>query len=268
MKKTIYLILVLVLASGIDAYSQRIPVGRLREMVPTRESKPEVTKKGTTPLTEKATIYPGALRSDQYPTSGMGDHYGGFYTDDFYEKVMDYYLREVGVPNTNEYGYDIFRYKECRYGERDYVEIHTNSRTDNPRGMRSALEELKDISSRGLLSNEDYNKIYEKYSKIRGYWKTNFCDDIYKKHKERLDYSIIYDNMFAESQRLGLAGKRDEAIAFLELERKKIEELMALNNSPRIVDEWIKCLDEIAEAAEDKKNYWNILIHIWRTGKG
>jgi hypothetical protein len=71
-----------------------------------------------------------------------------------------------------------------------------------------------------------------------------------------------------EAQRLIMSGRRDEGMALMQKGVKDMEALIELNKSPKIADEWIKCLDEIVAASKDKTNYWNLMIHIFSTGKG
>lgn len=266
MKNFIILVLVLALATSLDAYGQRIPVGRLKEMLPTKESKPEPTKKGPTPMAEFATIYPNAIPVNPNYSDGRGEQYGSFYTDDSYDKVTDYYIREVGFKSVDKEGNKVFNYKAVK-GEYDIVKIHTSGQF-TPKGILRVLREIKHLSERGIISKDEYLKIEEKYLKVQGFWKTDFCIDIYNKYNQRLDPVQISEAKNQEAQRLAMSGRRDEAVALMQEAVQDTQNLIELMQSPKIVDEWVKCLDEIANAAKDKNNYWNLMISISRTGKG
>ena len=143
MKNSLLLLLILALAFSFDAYSQRVPVGRLKELVPTRDSKSEEAKKGPTPLAEFATVYPSAVPVNPNFSDGRGKQYGSYYTDDPFEKVKGYYIKEVGSVSTDKAGNEVFNYKASR-GDYDIVEIHTSG-DKVPKGVYNALRELKQI---------------------------------------------------------------------------------------------------------------------------
>ncbi|MFO7876880.1 MAG: hypothetical protein R6U55_09910 [Desulfovermiculus sp.] len=200
---------------------------------------------------QKPAVYPGAVPAHPERTDQ-------FLVRDSYESVKDYYLNKEGIPReeniTEETGQkSIFFVFIDRMP--DPAGVSVEKMKGASRWVKMIFGKLEKCVEQDFLSEEDLQEIKDQYGDLQNYYYLTTEDGrvdevIYKKYRAMISSGGNAADLATKAQELMMAGKIDEAKKLLEQAESSAMKSMNLANSPEVVDEWIKCLEEIADSEE------------------
>ena len=207
---------------------------------------------------QRPTIFPGAVPQWE----GNPDYY---LTRGDYSEVISYYTKEKGAPRHREDHGEKGRSAWFLYVERlpDDGGLSVNEKRGNYRGAARVFSQLKPLVVQGHLSDERVNEIEQKYGYLQQCYfvyeksergkDTPYDEIIFNKHNKKLGVggteAVDMDEVMKKAQELMSAGKMEEGLALMTQAREDMISGMNTANSPKAVDLWIECLEEIAANA-------------------
>ncbi len=211
---------------------------------------------------QKPEVYEGAVPASPDSTDE-------FLVKDSYEKVRAHYLQQKGKPHNErileETGQkSIFFIFIDRLP--DAAGVHVEEMWGNSQWVNLIFSKLEGCVDRGFLTQEDLEKIKEKHRYLKNYYylateEGRMDEVIYKKYRDRISSGGDAKDLATKAQELMMEGKMEEAKKLVEQAKEAAMKSIDLADSPAVVDEWVKCLEEIAAAEE-----YSFPVHIRYSG--
>ena len=254
------LLLILVFMFSAELYAQKFLPGKLKDVIPGKDSKTAEKPADAQSRQERPdfpSLYPGAVAASK----GSNLH-RTYFTDDSYEAVRAFYLKEAGNPVEEDTSGPSEK-KQAFFEYADYI-VHKGGVRIEQRGVKSdavarVFRQISYIADRGVISRSDYENIVKKYEYLHSYYYKNDSDtEIYRRYETRLTPGGA-GAASEEAQRLIMSGRQQEGMALMQQISKDAQRAAQLQNSPELADEWVKCLDEISAATSDS---WSVKIVI------
>ena len=204
---------------------------------------------------KEPSVYPGAVKKyieGEYT----------YLTRDSYEKVKDYYQKEIGRTardDTRGPGLSCSFVYVPRKPDPDAVFI-TRHR-GRSRATNSVFSELGKLIYSGVLSQDRYDEIQDKYDHLSRCYYVQVKDEngeittrdeiIYQKyrHKAGLGETDSIEEVMERAKELMMQGKTEEGTELMRKASENMQKGIGKATSADAVDIWIECLDELASAA-------------------
>ncbi len=219
----------------------------------------------------RPSLYPGAVSAVQGEETGYikGEQYSVsvYYTSDSYSSVRAFYVDENGEPRREENEGDRGKGAFFSYYRRmpDDIGVSISERQGRSRVPARIFNNLNGLAIQGVIPESRVNEIEEKYSYLERCYFRRKKDEtgghepadeiIFKKYQEKLEIGMIQpastDEIVEKAQELFNQGRMQEG---MELMKKLQEDQLAgakLATSPRAVEMWLECLEELAANAYD-----------------
>lgn len=200
---------------------------------------------------QKPDVYPGAVPAKPESVTE-------FLVTDSYADVKNYYLQKEGKPLqekvTEEAGQiSVFIVFIDRMP--DPAGVIVEKMHGNSRWVNRIFSELEKCLEKGFLSKDDFEEIEKKYRYLQDCYYLTTEDGrvdevIYKKYNSMIYHGGDAQALAAKAQELMMSGKLEEARELLKNAKSSAAATFGLADRPAVVDEWIKCLEEIADAEE------------------
>jgi hypothetical protein len=214
-----------------------------------------VEKNKTKSDVKEPSVYPGA-------TKKYLDGSNTLLTRDSYEKVKDYYQKEIGR-NPQEDSFSpgsgcSFVYVP-RKPDPDAVFITLNR--GYSRATSSVFSELGKLVFIGVLSQDRFDEIQDQYNYVSKCYYDQVKDEngeittrddmVYQKyrHKAGLGGTESIHEVMEQAQELMMQGRRDEGTEMMRKATENLQKGIEKSRSADAVDIWIECLDELASVA-------------------
>ncbi len=204
---------------------------------------------------QEPSVYPGAAK--QYLE---GNH--TFLTRDSYEKVKDYYQKEIGKnarDDTRGPGLSCSFVYVPRKPDPDAVFITWHR--GRSLATNSVFSELGKLIYGGVLSQDRYDEIHDQYGYLSRCYYVQVKDEngeittrdemIYQKylHKTGLGQFESMDEVMKKAQELIMQGRTQEGTELLKKATENMQKGLEKGTSADAVDIWIECLEELASVA-------------------
>jgi hypothetical protein len=204
---------------------------------------------------QEPSVYPGAAKKF------LEGKYT-FLTRDSYEKVKDYYQKEIGRnprEDTRGPGLSCSFVYVPRMPDPDavFITLHRG----RSRATNSVFSELGKLIYGGVLSQVRYDEIHDQYGYLSRCYYVQVKDEngenttrdemIYQKylHKTGLGQFESIDEVMEKAQQLMMQGRTQEGTELLRKATENMQKGLDKGTSADAVDIWIECLDELASGA-------------------
>ena len=204
---------------------------------------------------QEPSVYPGSAKKFL-----ESDHI--YLTRDSYEKIKDYYQKEIGrnpQEDTRGPGFSAYFVYVPRMPDPDAVFI-TRHR-GNSRATNRVFSELGKLLYNKVLSQDRYDEIHDQYGYLSSCYYVQVMDEngeittsdeiTYQKylHKTGLgEFESIHDIM-EKAQELMMQGRTQEGTELMRKASENMQKGLKKGTSADAVDIWIECLDELASVA-------------------
>jgi hypothetical protein len=204
---------------------------------------------------QEPSVYPGAAK--KY----LDGNYT-YLTRDSYEKVKDYYQKEIGRnprEDTRGPGASCSFVYVPRMPDPDAVFITMHR--GRSRATNEVFSELGKLMYNGAISQDRYDEIHKKYNFLSNCYYVQVKDEngdittrddlIYQnyRHKAGLGDIESLDEVMKRAQELMMQGKREEGTELMRKAAENMQKGIGKATSAEAVDIWIECLDELASVA-------------------
>ncbi|MFP4064011.1 MAG: hypothetical protein ACLFS0_00730 [Bacteroidales bacterium] len=188
-----------------------------------------------------------------------------YLTNDAYEKVRTFYEAVYGSPDYEGDYNTTFFYEDTRYEPRGIHIYRIIPGSERAKGVKKVFSELYSLVQRSkmgekeILTEARYDEILNRYKHLQDYfypYQENESDKhisedeaIYQKYYKNTGHGAAdpenKEEIMERAQQLIMAGRVEEGTALLEKLKNTMTGDIEYANSPKVVDSWVKCLEEM-----------------------